>query len=158
MRNTSAVQDSLFADDQLAATPPVQALEPPLLRLAALLAEMLRRGEAVGSNLVLFRLAFEIYGGTRASGAYTSRDAYDAMETAVNRLVLERGRDLLAADHASALTELSELSGRLPTQNARTDEQQLLQQFSTPPEIAWLVAIALRLTPSDTCVVPATRS
>ncbi len=154
MRNTSAVQDSLFADDQLAATPPVQALEPPLLRLAALLAEMLRRGEAVGSNLVLFRLAFEIYGGTRASGAYTSRDAYDAMETAVNRLILERGRDLLAADHASALTELSELSGRLPTQNARTDEQQLLQQFSTPPEIAWLVAIALRLTPSDTVLEP----
>jgi hypothetical protein len=44
------------------------------------------------------RIAAQIFGGTRAEGVYTSRDAYDAQETAANLHLLAIGKQLLSMD------------------------------------------------------------
>src|ERR1051326_188732 len=78
----------------------------------------------------------------RSQGKYTPRDAYDAVEIAVNNYLLEKhAKDLMQMDVTEALASvLRPLMQRLPTQTDRTFEQTELQQFSTPPTLAFLAA------------------
>src|SRR5207302_4866762 len=94
--------------------------------------------------------------GTRAQGKYTPRDAYDAVEIAVNNYLFEKhARDLMQMNLSEALTSvLRPLMKRLPRQCDRTLEQSELQQFSTPPTLAYLAARLLNPRPSDIALEP----
>ncbi len=99
------------------------------------------------------------FGGTQAEGAYTIKDAYEAMEVAVNRYVASKymvvGEGVNDKNAASnALAFLSKMMGLLPTQTRRTGEQVAFQQFSTPPHIAMLTAYAGNLTSDDVMLEP----
>lgn len=59
----------------------------------------LRSGGAF-TNPKLTKLAISILGGTRLEGVFTSKDAYDALEVAVNRHLLKR--------YAIALMQMAE--------------------------------------------------
>ncbi len=92
----------------------------------------------------LFRIADEAFGGTQGQGAYTVKDAYDALELGVNRyiaevssLTLNPGAGLEQAQQT--VEDLKALLERLPTQTKRTEEQDEFQQFSTPPTYAYVV-------------------
>ncbi|HET9184330.1 MAG TPA: strawberry notch family protein [Candidatus Angelobacter sp.] len=99
-------------------------------------------------------LADDAFGGTRTQGVYTCRDAYDALEAAVNRFLLEgKAQDFMQAG-ADAFPALRALIEQLPTQTDRTAEQTELQQFSTPPTIAFLAAKVLGARPEDTVLEP----
>jgi hypothetical protein len=113
----------------------------------------LHRGDSL-DNQKLRRAAEEAFGGTRAQGIYTPRDAYDALEAAVNQLLLENLAAPLLSIPAEALAELRKLLARLPTQCDRTTEQTELQQFSTPPTHAFLVAHLADLRKDDTVLEP----
>src|SRR5215470_14873837 len=98
------------------------------------LVKRLLEGECF-DNRKLTELARQFFGGTRAKGAYTPRDAYDALETAVNKHLLEGlAKELMKAD-ARAFADLDSLTARLSTQTDRTVEQTEFQQFSTPPAL-----------------------
>jgi hypothetical protein len=112
----------------------------------------LSNGESF-DNPKLTEIADRVLGGTCAQGVYTSRDAYDAMETAVNKYLLGRAQTLLA-QNAAAFGELNELTDRLPTQTDRTLEQAEFQQFSTPPALSLLAAKLLDLKPGDIVLEP----
>ena len=114
------------------------------------LEERIEDGEPF-DNPKLTRTADRIFGGTRAEGRYTSRDAYDALEIAVNNYLLEKhARALMRMDVCDALASvLRPLLQRLPRQSDRTLEQTELQQFSTPPTLAYFVARLLDPKPSD---------
>jgi hypothetical protein len=61
--------------------------------------QRLLAGQSI-NNRALTEIADRAYGGSRARGTYTARDAYDATETAVNKL-LETGQvrhELRSAD------------------------------------------------------------
>ncbi len=107
-------------------------------------------------NPKLTRTADRVFGGTRAQGRYTPRDAYDAVEIAVNNYLLEKhGRDLMQMDVCEALASvLRPLIQRLPTQTDRTLEQTDLQQFSTPPTLAYVAARLLDPKASDIVLEP----
>src|SRR5260370_32262345 len=107
-------------------------------------------------NPKLTKTADRLFGGTRAQGKYTSRDAYDALEIAVNSYLLERhARELMQMDVAEALASvLRPLMKRLPRQSDRTLEQTELQQFSTPPTIAYLAARLLNPKATDIVLEP----
>jgi predicted RNA methylase len=110
-------------------------------RLSALvhnIAKHLANGEAA-DNPKLGEIAAQIFGGTRAEGVYTSRDAYDAQEAAVNLHLLAIGKQLLNLD-GEAFAALDSLTALLATQTDRTHEQTEFQQFSTPPTLAFLAA------------------
>src|ERR1043166_5906947 len=89
-------------------------------------------------NPKLTKTADRIFDGTRAEGRYTARDAYDALEVAVNNYLLEKhARALMQMNACGALASvLRPLLKRLPRQSDRTLEQTELQQFSTPPTLA----------------------
>src|ERR1051326_823761 len=107
-------------------------------------------------NPKLTRTADRVFGGSRAQGKYTPRDAYDAVEIAVNSYLLEKhAAELMQMDVTEALAAvLRPLMQRLPRQTDRTLEQNELQQFSTPPTLAYLAARLLNPKPEDIVLEP----
>ena len=131
------------------------ALIPGTPGLIAELQQRLAAGESF-DNPKLSEIADQFFGGTRAQGKYSPRDAYDAMETAVNRYLLEnKAEELLAMDAKEALTgHLFPLVARLPRQTDRTTEQTEFQQFSTPPTLAYFAARLLDPQTTDVVLEP----
>jgi len=85
-----------------------------------------------------------------------TRDAYDALEVAVNKHLLEtNAAELMRADFGYVVSSvLRPLMQRLPRQCDRTLEQAELQQFSTPPTLAYLAARLLNSHSTDTVLEP----
>ena len=119
------------------------------------LEERIEDGEPF-DNPKLTRTAERVFGGSRAQGKYTPRDAYDAVEIAVNNYLLEKhAAELMQMDVTEALgSVLRPLMQRLPRQTDRTLEQNELQQFSTPPTLAYLAARLLNPKPDDIVLEP----
>ncbi|MDQ3256785.1 MAG: strawberry notch family protein, partial [Acidobacteriota bacterium] len=128
-------------------------------RLIAELRLRLSAGERF-DNRKLTETADRMLGGTRAQGTYTSRDAYDALEVAVNKHLLEgQARELMEMNAADALSGiLRPLVEQLPRQSDRTLEQVEWQQFSTPPTLAYIAAKVLNPRPTDTVLEPSAGS
>src|ERR1051326_5958913 len=108
------------------------ALRCSIDELVEELAERIEKRESF-DNPKLTETADRIFGGTRAEGKYTARDAYDVLEIAVNKYLLEKhAQALMRIDVCNALgSVLRPLLRRLPRQSDRTLEQTELQQFST---------------------------
>ena len=123
--------------------------------LIAELQERLSAGESF-NNAQLTEIAARCFGGSRAEGKYTPRDAYDALEVAVNKYLLEsQAHRLLEMSVTEALAfVLRPLTEQLPRQADRTAEQNELQQFSSPPALAYLAARVLNAQPTDTVLEP----
>src|SRR5947207_6983451 len=123
--------------------------------LIAELEERIQDGEPF-DNPKSTRTAERVFGGSRGQGKYTPRDAYDALEIAVNNYLLEKhARELMQMDVSEALASvLRPLMKRLPRQCDRTLEQSELQQFSTPPTMAYFAAPLLNPKPSDIVIDP----
>src|SRR5690606_36464324 len=106
----------------------------------------------------LFRLADAAYGGTQAEGAYGPKDAYDALELAVNRYIHDEyggiGSSVNAAQAARIARQIGQGVEILPTQTRRDEEQIQFQQFSTPPDYAAAVAWRGNLDTPDTVLEP----
>ena len=106
----------------------------------------------------LYALADAAFGGTQAEGAYNRKDAYDALELAVNKFLLSQAAaDTFNGNAADAVKTVQYLEGLLellPTQSVRTQEQQEFQQFSTPPNIAYLAAWAANIRQNDAVLEP----
>src|SRR5437764_13013596 len=119
------------------------------------LEERIEDGEPF-DNPKLTRTAERVFGGSRAQGRYSPRDAYDAVEIAVNNHLSEtHALELMQMDLSEALTSvLRPLMHRLPRQTDRTLEQTERQQFSTPPTLAYLAARLLDPKPSDIVLEP----
>lgn len=113
--------------------------------IAKFVSKKLVDGEKFTSN-ELFNKATQVYDGTMAGNAFTSKDAYDAMELGVNQY-------LLAKENVTLDDTLSVLS-LLPTQTKRGGEMDKYQQFSTPPSIAYLASYAANITNKDTMLEP----
>jgi hypothetical protein len=97
-------------------TPPATELVAGTHELVAELQERLRAGESF-DNPKLTEIADRSFGGTRAQGRYTSRDAYDALEIAVNKYLDSQARELTQMDVTDALASvLRPLTKRLARQ------------------------------------------
>ena len=119
------------------------------------LEERIEDGEPF-DNPKLTRTAERVFGGSRAQGRYTPRDAYDAVEIAVNNYLLEKharranadGRDRSACFRPASIDEATTAT------KDRTLEQTELQQFSTPPTLAYLAARLLESKADDIVLEP----
>ena len=118
-----------------------------------------RDGKALTSK-ELYALADEAFGGTQAEGAYNRKDAYDAMELAVNKFLLQQAAKAhrtfngSAQSAVAAVEFMQDMLELLPTQNVRTQEMEDFQQFSTPPNIAYLAAWAANINNKDMVLEP----
>jgi hypothetical protein len=113
----------------------------------------------------LFAAANRAFGGTQAEGAYTPKDAYDAMELGLNQWIEAQGQKydpspslpLYENERAfvtKAVALLDMVAKRLPTQSKRTKEQQEFQQFSTPPPFAYVANWAANIGKDDIYLEP----
>lgn len=91
------------------------------------------------------------------SGKVDPHFYHEIVETAVNALIKRKyATNLLGADNPiEALTDIIvPLTKRLPTQTWRSVEQNLWQQFSTPPAIGYLLAYLLNFKKGETVLEP----
>lgn len=142
--------------DQSETNPKETVTQTPSEKLADhIVSEYLSQKKPLTSK-ELYAMADTAFGGTQAEGAYNRKDAYDAMELAVNKHLLTAARAFngdqkTAVDAVKYMQSLLEL---LPTQSVRTQEQQDFQQFSTPPNIAYLAAWAANINAQDSVLEP----
>src|SRR3977135_701392 len=86
-------------------TPQATELVTGTHELVAELLERLSAGESF-DNPKLTEIADKNFGGTRAQGRYTSRDAYDALEIAVNKYLDSQARELMRMDVTNAVASV----------------------------------------------------
>jgi|GEM_PF-2237516 len=125
------------------------ASQQPTVEFAKKLSSMMGEGGFPTSNMKLMKMASEYFGGTIAEGAFSPKDAYEALELAVNMYVgslKESKGQFLAYDpslHATGAKMRAEglqaVVDELPTQTRRDTETDAFQQFSTPPSYAYAV-------------------
>ena len=148
--------------------PLLAALDPardvtvdPAIAKAALITDVVRalrtqlvQGQAI-SRRTLIRAMASAFGASDASGLWSMRDAYDALELAQGQaLVNDRIGVSPSDDPYVQLAGLAAIARSLPTQSYRSERQIDLQQFSTPMPLAWLAARAADIRPSDTVLEP----
>ena len=126
-----------------------------ILAAARSLATHLTRARVLDRRLIA-SLMEVCFNGTDADGAWSWRDAYDAVEAALvlqmRRLAPQIGRvEDAPARIAAILTHLTELA---PTHTRRSEEQIALDQFSTPPALAALAVAAAQVRPGDQVLEP----
>ncbi|MFS0851405.1 strawberry notch-like NTP hydrolase domain-containing protein [Novosphingobium panipatense] len=125
-----------------------------LLVVARAVADRLSRSHPI-SRRNLNQLMAETFGASDANGAWSMRDAYDALETSQVLLLRRKDWETLHSDDPCAMfAALLALQKSLPTQTYRSEAQIDLQQFSTPLALAWLAAKAARIVPSDLVLEP----
>lgn len=138
------------------------AAAKPYEKIAAWVADRLDRDLSIDKKDLQI-VANEAYGGTMAEGAYDVKDMTDALELGVNRHIIRnvrKYRDVYTTFEADGAAIVlndfidKRILGKIPTQTNRTDEQIKLQQFSTPPNIAFLANWVANITPSDTVLEP----
>lgn len=127
---------------------------PPLVVTAAkAMAVQLAAGGAL-SRSDINRTMTDHFGETDALGAWLVCDAHAALE-------LAQVQHLQASDQIQLSSPIDEaeqffcgLNAQVPTQTNRSDEQIELQQFATPPRLAWLAARACALATGELVLEP----
>ncbi|MDD6316799.1 MAG: strawberry notch family protein [Clostridia bacterium] len=152
-----AAWDKLVEQNSPKKQPAKIASSSPQQQIADEVRKYIENGKSF-SAAKLFEIADQAYGGTMAEGTYTVKDAYDGMELAVNQYlmqsdVVKNGNGDAKAAKAT-LDKMVELLSKLPTQTKRTEEMEQYQQFSTPPNIAYLAAWSANVTASDVVLEP----
>lgn len=137
------------------------AASGPYVKIADWVSDRLKRGLDIDKK-DLQVVANDAYGGTMAEGAYDVKDMTDALELGVNRFIIDHisnePSDYNSKNPVKTSRALEYLSARvldhIPTQTNRTDEQIKLQQFSTPPNIAFLANWVANIDGTDTVLEP----
>jgi len=125
-----------------------------LHHVAIILADTLAKAGTL-SRQFLTRTMREAFRADDASGAWSMRDAYDALEAA--QVLFLRDSDaspLKRKEPVAILRALTDLEQSLPTQTYRSEHQVEFQQFSTPVALAWLTALAAGATAEDVVLEP----
>jgi len=127
-------------------------------QLADRVNDAISSGKGFKNNNDFAAAANEVFGGTRGQGVHSVKDDYDAMEMGVNKFILQSGINPSAAnDTETAKTDLAKLvdmMNLLPTQANRTEEQTELQQFSTPPNLSYVVSWLANIQKGDVVLEP----
>ncbi|MGB7406456.1 MAG: methylase, partial [Pacificimonas sp.] len=138
-------------------TPP---LSTSILDVAATLADLLDgKGQSITRQILTEIFANET-GCSDASGHWSMRDAYTALELA-QVLVVCGWKDMVDVGVPSKIKTkddfgplILDLFERLPSQSYRSESQIELQQFSTPLPLAWAAAGAAGITADDIVLEP----
>ena len=122
-------------------------------------AEALLRALEAGTRIErkLLRTTLETaFGATDAAGHWSWKDGYEAAEVAVGMLVLRYSRalKLWEKDWGAGLARIRRIEALEPPQTRRSEEQVLLQQFSTPLALAYAAGRAARLRGDDIVLEP----
>ena len=127
--------------------------EPLVLTTAREVAELIGAREAL-SRARLNAILNRQFGGSDADGRWSVQDAHAALELAQVLWLRDRADLTAASSLHDADRAFAQLEKSLPSQTVRSEEQVELQQFATPPRIAWLLARASALRLRETVLEP----
>ncbi|WP_338829127.1 strawberry notch-like NTP hydrolase domain-containing protein [Bradyrhizobium sp. 27S5] len=125
------------------------------VRAAQQLATDLERGRRI--DAVVLRSAMEAaFGASDATGVWNWKTAYDVCEVATVLFLRKFGPAIRskAGSMAAMLPMLARFASRLPTHTRRSEDSQVLQQFSTPIPLGLAACTAAGITPSDRVLEP----
>ncbi len=126
-----------------------------LHRAAMTLLSGLERGERIKTPLL--RQAMEsAFGGSDAEGHWDWKAGYDACEAAEIFFLRRHATAIMATSRAPHdwLQLVERVAALAPTHTRRTEASQSLQQFSTPPGLALVAAIAAGVRSQDLVLEP----
>ncbi|MGC1468364.1 MAG: methylase, partial [Sphingorhabdus sp.] len=121
-----------------------------LFLAARTIRDIIDSGEAI-TRATLNAAMEQAFGANDASGAWSQRQSFDALEAAMSLWLTKSSPDL---EPANELASIAAKIARLPTHTVRSEAQYLLQQFSTPADIAWLAAHLAALKTDDIVLEP----
>ncbi|WP_420830020.1 strawberry notch-like NTP hydrolase domain-containing protein [Croceicoccus hydrothermalis] len=112
------------------------------------LAGQISKGEL--NKTFLHKTMRELHGAGSADGAWTQRGAFDLMEAALVRHLTSAAKPTGLGD----IEAFSQIMQALPTQTVRSETQIRYQQFSTPADLAALVAVLAQARQDDLVLEP----
>lgn len=127
--------------------------DPQILSAARELTHIIEAGETVSRPRINSILSDE-FGGSDADGRWSVRDANAVLELAQVLWLRDSAGLDLTSSLGAADAMFAQLETLLPRQTVRSEEQIELQQFATPPRIAWLLARACALRAGETVLEP----
>ncbi len=133
---------------------PTADMPSRLYDVAQSIAQRMRTGNPV-TRPILKKLMIEAFQADDADGAWSMRDAYDALEAAQVMMLGDADCPLLRGDCAQDIfARLRAFERSLPTQTYRSERQVDLQQFSTTLTLAWLAGQAAQSRSDDIMLEP----
>ncbi|RIA46737.1 strawberry notch-like protein [Hephaestia caeni] len=124
-----------------------------ILLAAIRLLPMLEAGRPIDAAALRAAMS-DAFNATDAEGAWDWKTAYEACEAAAILFLRTYGRTILARAPTSSLALIERIAGLLPTHTRRSETSQAFQQFSTPPGLAYVAAVAGAIGPNDRVLEP----
>ncbi|KAF0123455.1 MAG: putative methylase/helicase, partial [Methylocystaceae bacterium] len=127
-----------------------------LVIVAQTLVAHLAKGRVIDAPAL--RVAMEgAFGASDAQGAWSWKDAYEALEAAQVLFLRRFGPAMVARsanDPARILAMIKKIGALLPSATRRSEESEALQQFSTPLEFAYVASLAAGIGAGDVVLEP----
>ena len=113
----------------------------------------LEAGRAIDAAQLRSAMA-DAFGASDSEGAWDWKTAYDACEAAEILFLRRYGQAILGRAASSALALIERIAALMPTHTRRSETSQALQQFSTPPGLAFVAAVAASISLGDHVLEP----
>ena len=147
-----------LSDAALRAAPPsvasgFAARGAMLIEAATSLLPTLEAGHAIDAEALRAAMT-HAFGGSDAEGLWDWKTAYDACEATAVLFLRKYGRAITARPPASTLALIERIANLMPTHTRRSETSQALEQFSTPPGLAFVASVAASMSPGDHVLEP----
>ncbi|SNS95022.1 strawberry notch-like NTP hydrolase domain-containing protein [Sphingopyxis indica] len=96
----------------------------------------------------------DAFGASDSEGAWDWKSAYDACEVAEILFLRRYGQAIVGRATPSALALIERIAALMPTHTRRSETSLALQQFSTPPGLAFVASTAAAIHPGDHVLEP----
>jgi predicted RNA methylase len=150
--------NSILSDAPLGAAPPVDASAfgaraAALLAASTSLLPLVEAGRPVETKDLRAAMT-HTFGASDAEGGWDWKSAYDACEAAAIIFLRKYGKAIMARTPTSTLAMIERIAHLFPTHTRRSETSQALQQFSTPPGLAFVASVAAALGADDRVLEP----
>ena len=150
---THILSDAALRAASLTAASDFEARAQALLAAALSLLPALEAGRAIDATLLRSAMT-EAFGASDSEGTWDWKTAYDACEAAEILFLRRYGQAIVSRAAPSALALIERIAALMPTHTRRSETSQALQQFSTPPGLAFVAAAAASIHPGDHVLEP----
>ena len=150
--------NSTLSDAALRAAPPAVASSfgaraSAILAAATRLLPTLEAGRQIDAAELRAAMT-QAFGASDAEGGWDWKSAYDACEAAAILFLRKYGKAITARTPTSTLAMIERIASLSPTHTRRSETSQALQQFSTPPGLAFVASVAAMITRDDRVLEP----